>query len=104
MTDNDIIKRGYDEYKPSPFHSSGIVKCFQKRFDDDNGKRYFIDVHKWDIPSFTNSYEYSIQLYNKDTHDAIDLLFHSTWEIDKVEEFVKKLFETGMFDYYEEWD
>ena len=52
MTDQDILARGYKEFKPTPFHNSGIVKCFQKRFDDDNGKKYFIDIHKWDFSMY----------------------------------------------------
>lgn len=38
MNDTQILDAGYKEYKPSSFHSDGITKCFQKRFDDEIGK------------------------------------------------------------------
>lgn len=111
MTDRDFIERGYSEYEPTEFDSECVVKRFQKRFDDDIGKKYFIDILKWDFSKFPNiydpyPYEYTVQLYhgNKPDADALDLYFHSSWNIDDVETFVEKIFSTGDFDYYETWD
>ena len=45
-----------------------------------------------------------MQLYKKDGRrdaKAVDFLFHSTWSVDEVEEQMEKLFETGLFEYYE---
>jgi hypothetical protein len=53
---------------------------------------------------FPPSYEYSVQLYRKDTHDALDLLFHSSWTLEAVESCLENLFNTGLFDYYETFD
>jgi hypothetical protein len=87
---------------------------FQKRYDDEIGKRYFITINKWRAfrhpytgEEFPATYEYSVQLYKKDgRHDvkAVDFLFHSTWSVDEVEEYMNKLFETGLFEYYEKWE
>ena len=49
------------------------------------------------------TYEYSTQLYRRDTHDAVDISFHSSWTLEQVEEHVEGLFKTGMYDYYERW-
>lgn len=114
MTDQELLDRGYKQYKPSPLCHKSIEACFQKRFDDDVGKKYFITVKKWEAVEhpYTHekwgpTYEYDVQLYDGDRDDernAIDLLFHSSWEVDKVEECMEKLFETGLFGYYEKWE
>lgn len=105
-TDEYLRIKGYKEFKPSPIDNQGICKCFQKRFDDEIGKKYFITVNKWDW-TYTNSisydftYEYTLQLYNKDKHNPINMTLFSGWEIDEVEEFIKELWTTDRFDYYE---
>ena len=109
MTDQDILDRGYKEYKPTPFHNSGIVKCFQKRFDDGTGKKYFIDIHKWDFSRYTDipdpyPYEYHMQMYAGEDRDAIDITFHSSWKIENVEAYVEKMFQVMEMEYYEKWD
>lgn len=112
MNDEYVLAKGYKEYTPTHFHNESIVKCFQKRFDDNIGKKYFIDINKWSwreiVPYYKRdklfedyTYEYKIQMYKKDTHDAVDLSFHGSWTLEMVEDFVEDLWLTGMFDYYE---
>ena len=48
--------------------------------------------------------KYGLQLYKKDDHDAMDILFHSSWALKDVEDYLEKLWNTGLFDYYETWD
>lgn len=109
MTDADIINKGYKEYPPTCFHDSGVEKCYQKRFTDENGTRYFIDINKWRPmthphtgETFGPDYEYTVQMYKKNTHDALDLTFHSSWKLEDVENHVESLFNTGLYDYYED--
>lgn len=82
---------------------------------DKNGKKYFIDVHKisneWMPESQKRQerykpfyYEYSCQLYKKNTHAAVNMEFFSDWTIEQVEDFVEKLFQSGGLDYYEKWN
>ena len=110
----DFTDRGYKQYRPTQFHSRWVSCCWQKRFDDERGKKYFIDINEYDnaemklrmsrpedAPDY--SYEYEMQMYAKGTHDAVNLTFLSSWTLDRVEEFVEKLWATGEFDYYEEW-
>jgi hypothetical protein len=115
MTDQDFLSRGFKQYPPTPhLDSDGIETHFQKRYDDEIGKRYFITINKWmqwEHPYtrevFGPSYEYSVQLYKKDGRrdaKAVDFLFHNTWTINEVEEYMQKLFETGLFEYYEKWE
>ena len=111
-SDEYFLKRGYEKYSRSPI-DNGTVEClFQKRFDDDKGKKYFITIKKWDwhwakdsmgdAPLIT--YEYHTQLYKKDTHDAVNIDWHSSWNLDDVEKMAEDLWQTGWFDYYEEWE
>lgn len=106
--DNDyIVSKGYKEYNPTHFHNEYIIKCFQKRLDDDIGKKYFIDINQYySIGKNLEKYnfEYSVQLYDKDTHNPVNMLFHCGWELERVEEFVENMFQSGMLDYYEIWD
>lgn len=115
LTDEIILQKGYKEYPPTRFHNSSIVKCFQKRFDDDVGKRYFLNIDKWYwgdvVPVHKKdewycdyTYEFTCQMYRKNTHDAVDVSFHSSWTLEQVEEFMKQQWNTGLYDYYERWD
>lgn len=115
LTDEYFLNRGYKKYDKSRFDTVGVLYHFQKRFDDEIGKKYFIDINKhsnewmseydkrqdWYKPY---SYTYSCQLYEKETHAPINLEFFSDWSIERVESFVERLFQNGELDYYEKWD
>lgn len=109
MCDKDFIDKGYKEYEPSRIDNECVVKCFQKRFDDDGGKKYFINAKKWDWQKYNLSvpvsydFEFEVQLYSKDIHEPLNLTFFSGWSIDKVENYVESIWSNGMFDYYEKW-
>lgn len=108
MDDNYLIENGFKEFKPGILDNEGVIKCFQKRYDDDIGKKYFITIKKWrglthpyTRQTFPPSYESEIQLYKKGSHKALDLTFHTDWELEEVEKYAEMLFNTGKFDYYE---
>ena len=115
MTDKYLIERGYEQYPPiSSFYSDYIVAMFQKRFDDDFGKKYFINVLKWShdyIPENRRdewwqpySYEYEIQITMSNDDNGIDLKFHSSWTLEEVEYFMEDYFKKMKPNYYEDWD
>lgn len=115
MTDNDFLSKGFKQFPITPIiDPDGMETHFQKRYDDEIGKKYFITVNKWKSythpytrETFPPTYEYDVQLYQKGgryTAKAIDLLFHSTWTIEEVENYMEKLFQTGLFEYYEKWE
>ena len=47
LTDQYFINRGYKKYDKTQFDSNMILYNFQKRFDDNKGKKYFIEIHKY---------------------------------------------------------
>lgn len=111
MTDKAFLSKGFSEFRPTAFDSNGVEKCFQKRYDDELGKKYFITVRKWSamLHAYTGvesppSYEYEVQLYKKGSHDALDLMFHSSWNLEDVEAYVEAMWGTGLFEHYETWD
>lgn len=103
-----LLSNGFHEYKPTPFDNESIRTCFQKRYDDEIGKKYFLDCKVWDwtwnnqIPEKYHP-EFCGQMYQKGTHDAIDYTFIS-WDLDQAEKFLEDWFQSGLLEHYEIWD
>lgn len=114
VTDDYLRQKGYKEYSPTRFDNDSIVARFQKRFDDDIGKKYFINVIKWSndfVPVEHRreywtpfSYEYEAQVTMDGNEDALNLNFFSTWTLERVEDFMVKFFDKMSPNYYETWD
>lgn len=108
IIDHDwLISNGFVEYDVPIFDSPGIDHFYQKCYKDDFGKKYFIDVRHYKIHHPTtfedlSGYEVSSQLYLKDSHDAVNMTFLVA-DIDEIEEFIDRLFDNNMLDYYEVW-
>lgn len=108
MTDDTLKELGFKEYPPTVFHPKGVEKFFQKKYTDEKGIKYFIDVQKWPeyrIPGrdfIPVAYEYTIQIRDQ-KGNAIDLLFHDSWKLEDVERYIEKLFKLRMFTYYERY-
>lgn len=114
-TDEYLLEKGYKKYDAIPYIDSDyIVARFQKRFDDDFGKKYFIDALKWSheyIPYHRRdkywepfNYEYEAQITMFENGKALDFHFHSSWTLDEVEDFMENFFEKMTPNYYESWD
>ena len=112
--DKHLIEKGYKQYEPTQFDERGfVVARFQKRFDDENGKKYFIDVvkHSWDFvqPSRRDkwwkefTYEYEVQVTFGENKNSLNLNFFSSWTIEEVEEYMEKFFDVMGVNYYEKW-
>lgn len=107
---NDILNSGYKEFPPGPFDRA--ARAFQKRFVDEDGERkYFITIymheafkHPYSGFVYGPSFELHTQLYGRENHDAVDLLFHSSWDIKGVETLLDTIFRTGVFDRYDDRD
>ena len=114
MNDEYILNRGYKQYAPTAFDSEHIIARFQKRFDDNFGKKYFIDIKKWSnkyIPmSHRNEYwkpfsfEYEIYTTMFEEEKPMIINFYSDWTIEEVENFAENFFEKIKPNYYENWD
>lgn len=115
MTDNYLLERGYKQYNPTPvIDNESIVAKFQKRFDDDLGKKYFIDVAKWShdyVPEYRRdkwwkpfSYAYHLYVTMFEEEKPIFFEFGTSWAIEEVESFAEEFFNKMKPNYYERWD
>lgn len=115
MNDEYLLERGYKQYKPTPYlDNEYIIAKFQKRFDDDFGKKYFIDVSKWShnfVPVDRRdkwwqpySYEYDLYVSMFEEEKPIYLKFGTSWTIEEVENFAEDFFNKMKPNYYESWD
>ena len=111
MTEEYILSKGYKEYSKTIYHCKSVTKFFQKRFDDNIGTKYFINIEQFNFselqqkyPDFEPiKYEYVIQLHNHD-EKYMDIRFHSDWTLLEVEDFMDKQWQLGCYDYYEKWE
>ena len=113
MTDKYLLERGYKQYNPTPFDNTSVVARFQKRFDDDFGKKYFIDALKWShdyVPEHMRdewwkpfSYCYETQITMFEGRKALNLEFFSDWTLEEVEKFMEDMFKKMKLNYYESW-
>ena len=115
MDDKYLLDHGYKQYSPnSILDNNSIVAKFQKRFDDDFGKKYFIDVEKWShdyVPADRRdkwwkpfSYAYHLCVTMSEEENPIFLEFGTSWTLENVEKFAENFFEKMEPNYYESWD
>lgn len=110
-TNKEFESRGYTKFKPGKFDSDWVICKYQKRFDDNYGKKYFITIDVYDnddLIKHTNNqdlqrfgFEYTTQLTIN--QDPVNLNCFSGWTLDKVEGFIERIFTTQHCDYYEIW-
>ena len=95
-------------------HNDSVILRFQKRYDDDFGKKYFINILKWDnsyVPADRRdkwwkpySYTYETQITMFKDCKALNFEFFSDWTLEQVEKFMEDLFEKMKVNYYESWN
>ena len=107
MTEQEILDAGYREYAKTPFDHEGIEKNYQKCVRDDNGKKYFIDIHKWQDLHHPHTgelieggYEFTTQLNHAKLDKPMNLELFCGWTIEEAEEVIEKIWQT-QFRYYE---
>jgi hypothetical protein len=110
MTEQDILDAGYKEYSKTPFDHEGIEKNYQKCISDKNGKRYFIDIHKWkDMKHpytgeiIKGGYEFTSQMNHFIFDKPMDINLFSGWTIEEAEQTIERIWE-AQFKYYERYD
>ena len=111
LTNQDFIDAGYTRWRPSPFYEC-VTDLLQKCVTDEYGKRYYINVNRWDFSRYERSnrtnvnYESTVQFTLKNgAYINIDGLHVGTdWTIEEMEKFYAELWDTGKFKYYEVFD
>lgn len=109
-SEEKLIQLGFKKYPKVRYIDDDITLYrYQKRYDDDVGKKYFIDCvvrddswRKYGSPGDL-SFEFETQLYLAETHTAFNITF-LTKDIDEITEFIESMFEAGFLDHYELFD
>ena len=107
-TDEKLIESGFKKYNTNNTMYDAKKYLFQKRYKNNKGDTlYFLDVYKWDW-TFANdrvpeqyTYQITTQLYQKDTHEAINIEFGVGMGIEDAEKFITNMFDAGMVEPYE---
>ena len=111
-TDELLLSKGYTKYRRNEGLDPDILVCrFQKCFQDAKGKKYFIDVLKYDhsfipVNRRTESYEpygyeYELHFDFERYNGHIKMTLFAGWTIDDVEKYAEEYFEKMNPDYYE---
>lgn len=104
---NYLLPLGFCEFNPPNTRGyESVTTMFQKRYDDEIGRKYFINAKigdwSWTDKVPENFYiEYECQLYQKGTHNAFNLEFID-WNIEQIEKFIEDVLWDNL-DYYEEF-
>lgn len=121
---NDFEKEMIDKgYKPFKSSFNNALRGFQKRFDDDKGKKYFItiwhynhreqlhnlDLHKGD--SYTADVQFTFEKEGKDntcnveySGDVLPNEYRPLTTLSDIENFYEDFWNKMKPDYYERWD
>ena len=111
MEDKELLEKGYYQFEPSSLDNENIIACFQKCIKDEFGKKYFIDIKKWQgfkHPTthelFDPSYEFEVYFTDKETDCPVKILLYAGWSVDDVEDRAEKLWQTDLWKYYERYE
>ena len=108
MTREELINAGYDRYDPAPISNECVTDLYQKCVKDDIGKKYYINVNRWDFTPCGQKnepigYECNVQFRHKKTGEYTDIVCLDGWSVADMEKYYADIWYTGMFRYYEKW-
>ena len=111
MTEEYILSKGYHKEKPLQFDDKAVICRYQKSFDDEIGKKYFIDILKYDLSRVPekmqtelkdiDAYEFEMQVTIGEGNKVINMRYFCDWTLDDVEKFAADFFDKMKINYYE---
>ena len=115
ITEQDLLDHGYKRYKNPLNHGAVDHWFFQKRFTDDVGTRYFIDVYQYDWKHVSHgvrqdiSYEARVNFYDADGMSILQCTIMDDGareSVEALEQFVDSLYHNGLpvRGYYAKWE
>lgn len=108
ITSDQLLAAGYQKH--SVHHKQYATCLYQKRFDDKNGKRYFIRFYEYDNRQskrlrgdhFTADFTYSSDAQFKDGYgNTFNVECLTNDSIEQVEEFFERVWKHIPCNYYE---
>ena len=98
----ELLDKGYKEFRPTRFDTAD--RRFQKRFRAENGDTlYFINAdmyYSWG--TIPENFEVEVQLYQKGTHEPVNLKFFCDWSLADAENYIQRIYNAGFEPYEEE--
>ena len=116
ITEEILLKKGYKKFINSyvkDTESDTYACSYQKRFDDEIGKKYFItlDLHDcyYALSIFTSEHiklwSVNVQFYiQKEATFKVEYFIYDNTTIQMIEAFYEKLWGVMGCKYYEKWD
>lgn len=108
VSETTLKEAGYVQFPAIPVDSEGVECHFQKRFDDEIGKKYFITVDKYKHFAHPcthavvgGGYEFTMQLCDAVTGNPVNINMFGGWELDAAEKRAEEIWHMGCWDYYE---
>jgi len=102
----NLQAHGYKPYSQGNLKqkfADSYIGSFQKRIDDQEGKKYFINVNQFtfDLPIMNKeTYDFSCQFTNRDgKHVNVSLHWEPTMTISYIESFYEEMWQNMKFDY-----
>lgn len=98
----ELLDKGYKEFRPTMLNAV-TETAYQKCFRNENGDAlYFINVYMYCHYIIQEiNFEIEVQLYQKGTHEPVNLRFFCGWTLADVEEYIQRIYEVG-FEPYDE--
>ena len=107
-TEAELEGAGFVRYRSG---SVDIIGMYQKRYDDAVGKKYFINAilqrpiqHPVTGITLAFPYAFEIMLAQHGTGNPVKMDFFNGWRLADVEEYAEKIWNLGLWDYYEKWE
>ena len=106
MTNQEFLDAGYTRFNPPPYEDC-ITDMYQKCFEDEIGKKYFITVERWDYTPVARgrnipiSYNFTVQ-FNTQEDRTLNIDCFNGFDIESAENFFENIWNTGWFKYYSE--
>ena len=100
ITKDQLIAAGYN-----PFKQKGVREYteafWQKRFDDDKGKKYFITIAEYG--NSEHNFMYSPFTQFESHNVTFDIEMHHPESVEQIEEFFESTWVRMDCNYYSEW-
>lgn len=102
----NLLNADYKIFKNGLFmNDETYLMSFEKRFDDEKGKKYFIHLNCRDFSNYNNKlgirYDSEVQFNTDGETFNVNYFINDDTTIEQMEKFYENLWETLKCDYYE---
>lgn len=103
--EQELIKNGYREFQKNPLIHPYCTRVYQKRFDDQIGKKYFVNAEYYnDQHGETIEYNFQFSIGKGKDERFINFRLLEGWTLEEMESHVEKMWKDGQYNYYEKWE